>query len=109
MSRVLLQDYREAFRRPSTVKTDQAFFFCGQMLDFLHRLLRRNISRQSLREENDWDAMLSFEFIDAQVLSILQLMEKTEFRTNAMRAAKRLIIVGKETYVTASASSRCRS
>ena len=58
------------------------------MLDFLHRLLRGIVSRESLPEENDWDALVGFEFVDAQFLTVSQLMEKTEFRTKAMRAAK---------------------
>ena len=58
------------------------------MLDFLHRLLRRIISRESLPEENDWDALRELEFIDAQLLSVSHFMEKTELRTKAMRAAK---------------------
>ena len=45
------------------------------MMDFLHRLLRRIVSRESLLEENDWDALLGFEFIDAQLLSVSQFME----------------------------------
>ena len=66
------------------------------MLDFLHRLLRRIVSRESLPEENGWDALLGFEFIDAQLMSISQFMEKTEFRTQAMRAAKDRINVENE-------------
>ena len=92
----MLQDYREAFRRSVTVKRDQGFFLCGQMLDFLHRLLRCIVSRESLSEENGWDALLGFEFIDAQLLPVSQFMEKTEFRSKAMRAAKGRINVEKE-------------
>ena len=66
------------------------------MLDFLHRLLRRIVSRKSLPEENDWDALQEFEFINAQLLSVSQFMEKTEFRTKAMRAAKGRINVERE-------------
>ena len=66
------------------------------MLDFLHRLLRRIVSRESLPEENDWDALQEFEFINAQLLSVSQFMEKTEFRTKAMRAAKGRLNVEKE-------------
>ena len=66
------------------------------MLDFLHRLLRRIVSRESLPEENDWDGLLGFEFIDTQLLSISQFMEKTEFRRKEMRAAKGRINVEKE-------------
>ena len=94
--KVILQDYREAFRRSSTVKRDQGFFLCGQMLDFLHRLLRRVTARESLPEENDWDALLGFDFTGVQLLSISQFMEKTEFRIKAMRAAKGRINVEKE-------------
>ena len=94
--KIFLQDYREAFRRSVTVKRDQGFFLCGQMLDFLHLLLRRIVSRESLPEKNDWDALLRFEFIDVQLLSISQFMEKAEFRTKAMRAAKGRINVEKE-------------
>ena len=86
--KVILQDYREAFRRAATVKRDQGFFLCGQMLDFLHRLLLRIVSRESLPEEKNWDALLGFEFVDAQLLTVSQFMEKTEFRTKAMRSAK---------------------
>ena len=81
--KVVLQDYREAFRRPSTVKRDQGFFLCTQMFDFLHRLLRRIISRDCLPEENAWDALSHSQFI--------------EFCTKAMRAAaKRRINVKNE-------------
>ena len=66
------------------------------MLDFLHRLLRRIVSQESLPDENDWDALLAFEFVDAQLLTVSQFLEKTEFRTKAMRAAKRCINVERE-------------
>ena len=94
--KVLLQDYREAFRRSATVKRDQGFSLCGQMLDFLHRLLRRIVSRECLPEKNYWDALLGFDFTDVQLFSISQFMEKTGFRTKAMRAAKGRINVEKE-------------
>ena len=55
----------------------------------------RIVSRESLREENDCDGLLGFEFVDAQFLSISQFVEKTEFRTKAMRAAKGPINVEK--------------
>ena len=92
----MLQDYREAFRRAATVKRNQGFFLCGQMLDFLHRLLRGIVSRESLPEEDDWDALEECEYINAQLLSVSQFMEKTEFRTKAMRAAKGRINVERE-------------
>ena len=78
------------------MKRDQGFLLCGQMLDFLHCLLHRIISQESLPEEDGCDALLGFEFVDAQLLSISQFMEKSEFRTKAMRAAKGRINVAKE-------------
>ena len=93
---MILQDYREAFRRSVTVKRDQGFFLCRQILVFLHRLPRRIVSRESLPEENVCDALLGFGFIDAQLLSVSQFMEKTEFRTKAMTAAKGRINVERE-------------
>ena len=92
----MLQDYREAFCRSATVKWDQGFSLCGQMLDFLHRLLRRIVSSECLPDENEWDALLGFDFTDVQLLSVSQFMEKTEFRTKAMRAAKGRINFEKE-------------
>ena len=91
-----MQDYRESFRRSSDVTRDQGFFLCGQMLDFLHRPLRRIVARDSLPEEDDWDALLEFDFTNVQLLSVSQFMEKTEFRTKAMRAAKGRINAEKE-------------
>ena len=83
-----MQDYRESFGRSSDVRRNLGFFLCVQMLDFLHRLLRRIVSQECLPEKNEWDALLEFDFTNVQLLSVSQLMEKTEFRTKAMRAAK---------------------
>ena len=66
------------------------------MLDFFHRLLRRIVARDCLPEENDWDTLLEFDFTNVQLLSVSQFMEKTEFRTKAMRAAKGRINVERE-------------
>ena len=57
------------------------------MLDFLHRLLLRIVTRDCLPEEDDWGALLYFDFTNVQFLSVSQTVEKTELRTNAMRAA----------------------
>ena len=86
--KVVLQDYLEDFKRSSTAESDQCFFLCGQMLGFHHRLPRRILSRESWPVKNEWDALLRFEFIDSQLLAISQVMEKTEFRTKAMKSAK---------------------
>ena len=94
--KVIMQDYRESFRRSSDVRRDHGFFLCGQTLDFFHRLLRRIVTRECLPDENDWDALLEFDFTNVQLLSVSQFMEKTEFRTKAMRAAKGRIIVERE-------------
>ena len=94
--KVIIQDYLESFRRSSDVRRDQGFFLCGQMLDFLHRFLRRIVACECLAEEDDWNALLEFDFTNVQLLSISQFMEKTEFRTKAMRAAKGRINVERE-------------
>ena len=91
-----MQDYRESFRRSSDTRRDQGFFLCGQMLDFLHRLLRRIVTRDCLPEEEDWDSLLEFDFTNVQMLSVSQFREKTDFRTKDMRAAKGRIIVERE-------------
>ena len=46
------------------------------------------MTRDCLPEEKLWDALLDFDFTVDHFLSVSQLMEKTEFRTKAMRAAK---------------------
>ena len=94
--KVIMQDYRESFRGSPGVRRDQGFFLCGQMLDFRHCLLRRFVVRDSLPEEDDWDALLEFDFTNVQLLSVSQFMEKTEFRTKAVRAAKGRTNVEKE-------------
>ena len=94
--KVIMQDYWESFRRSSMLEETKGSFLCGQMLDFLHRLLRRIVARDSLPEEDNWDALLEFDFTNAQLFSVCQFMEKTEFRTKAMRAAKGRINVERE-------------
>ena len=95
--KVIMQDYRESFGRSSDVRRDHGFFLCGQMLDFLHRLLRRIVTRECLLEENDdWGGLLEFDFTCVELLSVSQFMEKTEFRTKALPAAKGRINVERE-------------
>ena len=94
--KVIMQDCRESFRRSSDVRRDQGFFLCWQMLDILHRLLRRIVTRGCLPEKDDWDALLEFDFTKVQLLSVSEFMKKTEFRTKAMRAAKGRINVERE-------------
>ena len=52
--KVIVQEYREAFKRSTVPSRDQGFFLCGQLCDFLHRLLRRIVSRECLPSEWDW-------------------------------------------------------
>ena len=40
------------------------------MWDFLHRLLRRIVSRSCLPAEWDWDALQSFDFAVVELLGI---------------------------------------
>ena len=51
------RDYHEAFKRSSCPKPDQGFFLCEQMLDSLHRLLRRIVELDTLPDENDWETL----------------------------------------------------
>ena len=94
--KVIVQDYREAFKRFSCPRHDQDFFLCGQMLKFLHRLLRRFVERDTLPDENDWKALRQFDFIETKFLDVPSFMEKTEFRAKAMRVAKSKIGVERE-------------
>ena len=94
--KVIMQDYWESFRLTSDVRRDQGLFLCGQMLDFLHCLLRRIVTRDCLPEEDDRDALLEFAFTSVRLLSVSQFMEKTEFCTKAIRAAKGRINVERE-------------
>ena len=89
-------DYREAFKRSTVPSRDQGFFLCGQMCDFLHRLLRRIVSRSCLPAEWDWDALRSFDFALSEVLGIPEFMQKTEFRAKLLKVAKSKIDVERD-------------
>ena len=75
---------------------DQAFFLCGQMCDFLHRLLRRIVSRSCLPAEWDWDALRSFDLAVSELLGIPEFMQETEFRAKVLKVAKSKIDVERE-------------
>ena len=94
--KVIVQDYREAFKRSSCPRHDQGFFLCGQMLNFLHRLLRWIVERDTLPDENDWEALRQNDFNETKFLDVPSFMEKTEFRAEAMRIAKSKIDVERE-------------
>ena len=88
--------YREAFKQSSCPRRDQGFFLCKQMLNFLHRLLRRIVERHTLPDESDWEALRQYDFIETKLLDVPYFMEKTEFRAKAMRVAKSKIDVERE-------------
>ena len=94
--KVIVQEYREAFKRSTVPSRDQGFFLCGQLCDFLHRLLRRVVSRGCLPSEWDWDALRSFDFSVGELLSIPEFMRKTEFRSKVLKVAKSKIDVERE-------------
>ena len=58
------------------------------MCDFLHRLLRRIVSRSFLPAEWDWDALRSFDFAVSELLGIPEFRQKTEFRAKVLKVAK---------------------
>ena len=96
MFKVIVQDYREAFKRSTVPSRDQGFFLCGHMCDFLHRLLRKIVSRSCLPAEWDWDALRSFDFAVSELLGIPEFMQKTEFRAKVLKVAKSKIDVERE-------------
>ena len=96
MFKVIVQDYREAFKRSTVPSREQGFFLCGQMCDFLHRLLRRIVSRSCLPAEWDWDALRSFDFAVSELLGIPEFIQKTEFRSKVLKVAKSEIDVERD-------------
>ena len=94
--KVIVQEYREAFKRSTVPSRDQGFFLCGQMCDILHHLLRRVVSRGCLPSEWDWDAVRSFDFSVGELLGIPEFMRKTEFRSKVLKVAKSKIDVERE-------------
>ena len=67
---------------------DQGFFLCGQLCDFLHRSLRRIVSRSCLPAEWDWHALRSFDFAVSELLGIPEFMQKAEFRAKMLKVAR---------------------
>ena len=94
--KVIVQDYREAFKLSSCPRRDQGFFLFGQMLKFLPRLLGRIVERDTLPDENDWEALRQYDVIETKFLDVPSFMEKTEFRAKALRVAKSKIDVERE-------------
>ena len=92
----IVQDYREAFKRSTVPTRDQWFFLCGQMCDFLHRLLRRIVARNCLPAECNWDALRSFDFVVGELLSIPDFMQKAEFGAKLLKIARSKIDVERE-------------
>ena len=66
------------------------------MCDFLHRLLRRIVSRRCLPAEWDWDALQSFDFAVSELLGIPEFMQKTEFRAKVLKVAGAKVDVERE-------------
>ena len=67
---------------------DQSFFFCGQMCDFLQRLLRRIVPRSCLPDERDWDTVGYSDFAVSELLSISDFIQKTKFPAKALKVAR---------------------
>ena len=63
---------------------------------FLHRLLRRIVSRSCLPAEWDWDALRSFDFAVGELLGVPEFMQKTEFRAKVLKVARSKIDVERE-------------
>ena len=94
--KMIVQDYRGAFKRSTRPARDQGFFLCGQMCDFLHPLLRRVVPRKCMPDECGWDALRSFDFVVGELLSLPDVMQKTEFRANALKVSRLKIKLERE-------------
>ena len=92
----MAQDYREALKRSTIPSRDQGLFLCGQMCDLLRRLLRRIVPRSCLPDEWDWDALRSSDCAVGELLSIPEFMQKTDFRTKALKFARSKIDLERE-------------
>ena len=95
LCKVIVQDYSEAFKRSTVPNRDQGFFWCGQMCDFLHRLLRRIVARSCLPAEGDWDEFRSFDFA-VELLGIPEFMQKAEYWAKLLKVARSKIDVERE-------------
>ena len=93
---MIVQDYREAFKRSTVPTRDQGFFLCGQMCDVSHRLLRTIVARSCLPNEWDWDALRSFDFAVGELLGVPEFMQKTEIREKVLKVARSKIDVERE-------------
>ena len=70
--KVIVQDYREAFKLCSCPRSDQSFLFflCGHMVDLPHQLLRRNVERDTLPDESDWETLRQYDFTSTKFLDV---------------------------------------
>ena len=66
------------------------------MCNFLHRLLRRIVSRDCLPAEWDLDALRFFDFAVNELLGIPEFMQKREFRSKVLKVVKSKIDVDRE-------------
>ena len=94
--KVIVQDYLEAFKWTSCPRRDRGFFLCGQMLNFLHRLLRRIVESDTLPDESDWETLRHYDFTETKFIDVPFFLEKTEFWEKAMRVAKSKNVVERE-------------
>ena len=93
---MIVQDYRETFKRSIVPTRDQGFFLCDKMCFLLHRLLRRIVVRSCLPAEWDWDALRSVDVAVGELLGIPEFMQKTEFRAKVLKVARSKIDVDRE-------------
>ena len=85
--KVIVQDSSEAFKWSSCQRREQSFFLCGQMLDFLHRLLQRIVERDASADESDWETLRQYDFTSTNFIDVPFLMEKTECCSKTTRSA----------------------
>ena len=75
----LVRDHRESLLSISHERWDRGFFLYGQMVSFLHRILRRILPQRILSQKDGWDGLKSFGFLGKEMLENEQFMLKTSF------------------------------
>ena len=91
----LFSDYLQSFAQLKEQRREQGFLLYGQMVNFLHRLIRRVLQRASLPQEDDRDSIDRSDFVKKELLSNEQFMVKTTVKDRALTVVKAQIDVEK--------------
>ena len=83
---MVLQEYRDAFRRSLEPQRERGFFLCGQLCDFLHRLMKRVVKRSDLPDESDKETLRSFDFARIEYLSVPDFIQKNRISCQGIKS-----------------------